>query len=155
MTDLISELTTALGLAAGSRAAALDRLWSALPADDHAGRCIVAHYAADQQASVDDEIAWDELALAESAQLTDDALAAIQPGLTVESFLPSLYLNVADGYRRARRFDQAAAQLELGRAHLGAFDDAPPEQSGYIEMIRGGYARAADLIDRRSSATAE
>lgn len=151
MTDLIHRLTTALNTPEADRRAAIGDVWTSLPADDHVGRCIVAHYAADHEPRLADEVGWDELALAESASLTDDALQAVHPGLTVAGFLPSLHLNLADGYRRQERFADAIAQLAEGRSHLGAFDDAPAEQEAYVAMILDGYRRVSDLIAQRST----
>ncbi|ALG85457.1 hypothetical protein [Gordonia phthalatica] len=152
MTDLISRLTQALAGPEHDRRTAVDELWATLPADDHAARCIVAHYAADLQPTLTDEVQWDEVSLAESALLTDESLRAIQPSLTVEGFLPSLHLNVADGYRRQERFAEAIAQLDAGRSHLHVFDDAPAEQGAYVAVIRDGYTRVARLIAERSTA---
>ena len=152
MTDLISRLTAALSAPETHRLTAVEALWAELTDDDHAARCIVAHYAADLQPNLADEVEWDELSLAESALLTDDELRRVHPTLTVASFLPSLHLNVADGYRRQERFAEAIEHVESGRSHLRAFDDASDEQAAYITMILDGYRRVERLIAERSTA---
>jgi hypothetical protein len=83
---------------AGARAI-LERLWET--ADDALHRCSIAHYLADLQGSVEDELRWDELALAAFPDLTDERIRAYEDSWRARAFLPSLHLNLADVHRRA------------------------------------------------------
>ena len=56
---------------------ALLEQWAATAPDDHAQRCVLAHYLADREPELADEVVWDEVALREHALLADDALAEI------------------------------------------------------------------------------
>ena len=93
---------------------ALLEQWAATADDDHARRCVLAHYLADREPELADEVAWDELALREHALLADDALAVI--GIpSARGMAPSLHLNLGDGYLRQGRVDEARVQAR-GRA---------------------------------------
>lgn len=110
-------------------------------ADDPAQRCVLAHYLADVQESLDAEIAWDERALAEFPNLAPDDLAPI--GIpSAAALAPSLHLNLGDGYARRGDLDAAREQLDLGRAAIGLLDD-----DGYGAMIRGGLDGLAARLD--------
>jgi hypothetical protein len=114
---LLAGLASALGQLATDRAAgrqALTELWDAIDPGDTAARCILPHYLADAQDDLGDEIAWDEVSLAESAKISDDDLRAIHPAMHVAGFMSSLHLNLADGYRRLGRFMRAAPGCPIG-----------------------------------------
>ena len=100
---------------------------------------------------LEDEIAWDEMSLTESAKLSDDDVRAIHPTLHVREFMSSLHLNLADGYRRLGRFDEASRQLELSLAAKGALTGDRPEQVTYRDMIVTGQQRVAAAIEARDS----
>jgi hypothetical protein len=88
---LLSGLAAALAQMATDRAGgrqALTELWDVLDPGDAAARCILAHFLADAQDDLDDEIAWDEVSLAESAKVSDDELRAIRADLHVAGFRP-------------------------------------------------------------------
>ncbi|BBH68653.1 hypothetical protein ACTI_53380 [Actinoplanes sp. OR16] len=111
----------------GARAL-LEQLWPR--AGDAMQRCWIAHYLADLQGSVEQELRWDEIALAAYREIGDGDRA----------FLPTLHLNLADVHRRAGHDEQA-------RRHLGeavAVLDALPDDD-YGALIRGaaGKVRAA------------
>ncbi|XVX19219.1 hypothetical protein ACQP1U_12965 [Actinomycetota bacterium] len=120
--------------------AALQACWDHTGEQDAAQRCVIAHYLADQQEALDDEIAWDETALSAFPGIADGDLAAIGVPSSA-AFEPSLRLNLGDGYRRAGRLEEARAQLELAQAsaHL-----LPTE--GYGAMIRGGIQKLSDRL---------
>ena len=137
------EVVAAIGRAqqgdAGGRDALL-ALWGATTGEDHARRCVLAHYLADLEPEPADEVAWDEVALAEFGHLADGDLAVI--GIpSVEAMAPSLHLNLADGYLRLGRVDDARHSLERGRAAAGALAD-----DGYGAMIRRGLDGVADRL---------
>ena len=145
----LDDLATGLALQATDRSAALAHLmtmWEGLSADDKAGRCIVAHYIADLQDNVDDELRWDETALDASTAVTGADLQKLHPTLTVAGFVPSLQLNVADCYRRVGRFADAQRALALSMANNDSLPAALPEQVAYREMILGGQQNLAGKI---------
>jgi len=121
--------------------AALEQCWAATTPDDHAVRCVVAHYLADLQDNVDDEITWDERALAELPHLRDEDVAGLGVS-SVAGFGPSLHLNLGDGYLRRGERDRARDHLKQGRAALGTLGDDP-----YGVMIRRGFERLARRVD--------
>ena len=137
------EVVAAVGRAQQGDAGGRDALlahWGATSSRDHARRCVVAHYLADLEPEPADEVAWDEIALAEFGHLADDALAAI--GIpSVGAMAPSLHLNLADGYLRLGRVDDARSSLERGRAAAGTLTD-----DGYGGMIRRGLDGVADRL---------
>ena len=92
---------------------ALLACWEQTDPAQHAFRCVLAHYLADVEDSVDDEVAWDTTALAEYAHLRGDDLAAV--GIPDAAGLaPSLHLNLGDGYLRQGRTAEAAEQAARG-----------------------------------------
>ena len=93
---------------------------------------MLAHYLADREPELADEVAWDEVALREHALVADDALAAI--GIpSARAMAPSLHLNLGDGYLRQGRVEEARVQLEAGLAAVDALGD-----DGYGAMVRDG-----------------
>ena len=86
MTDW-GDITDAIGLALGGEKQqgrdALADCWAATADTDHAQRCVIAHYLADLQPTLDDEVAWDETALSEHAHVVDEDLAPV--GMTSAS----------------------------------------------------------------------
>lgn len=152
----LNDLSAAFALQPTDPGAALARLmdmWNALRQDDPAGQCILAHYIADLQSEVADELRWDETALEAADGVTDDDLRKLHPSLTVAGFIPSLQLNVADGYRRVGRFDDASTALTKSVAHNDSLPTELPEQITYREMILSGQQRLADRISRRDTAS--
>jgi hypothetical protein len=133
----------------GDRTSGRDRLlscWAQTTSGDHAYRCVLAHYLADLEDSLDDEIAWDRTALDEHAHLRDDALTAV--GIPdVAGLAPSLHLNLGDGYRRQGRVVEATEHRRQGHAALDGLAD-----DGYARLIREGLtrlgARITDAPDR-------
>jgi hypothetical protein len=143
MTDW-EHITTAVGLAlAGDTERgreALTDCWQATTYADHAQRCVIAHYLADLQSSLDEEVGWDEAALSEHAQVSDGDLAPV--GITsTDGMAPSLHLNLGDGYLRQGRLDAAEAQLEAGMSARGAL-----AADGYGDLIRSGLDRLEERL---------
>ena len=135
----------AVGLAmSGDREAGLAALmsaWEETREADHARRCVIAHYVADLQPSLEDEVRWDEVALAEHAHVADADLAPV--GITsAAGMAPSLHLNLGDGYLRQGRRREAEAELEKG---LQQRHELPAD--GYGDMIRGGLDRLRLRLD--------
>ena len=143
MTDW-KHITSAVGLAlAGDTQRGRDALsdcWQATTEADHAQRCVIAHYLADLQSSLDDEVSWDEVALSEHAHVTDEDLAPV--GITSAAGLaPSLHLNLGDGYLRQGRVDAARAQLQAGMRSQSVLPI-----DGYGSLIRSGLDRLESRI---------
>ena len=138
MTDW-EHITSAVGLAlAGDTQRGRDALsdcWQATTQDDHAQRCVIAHYLADLQSSLDDEVSWDEVALSEHGHVAEEDFAAV--GIpSAAGLAPSLHLNLGDGYLRQGRVDAARAQLQAG---LQSRSVLPAD--GYGALIRSGLDR--------------
>jgi hypothetical protein len=100
-------------------------------------RCVTAHYLADLMDDKADELAWDLRALEAGRVLRDVDVQAIDPSLTIGSFLSSLYLNLAADYFDLGRAVEAEVHLRLVESLL------PYEalESPYAAMIRRGAAR--------------
>ncbi|WP_285597892.1 hypothetical protein [Kineosporia sp. NBRC 101731] len=114
--------------------------WNATAESDFAQRCVLAHYLADTEAVLDDEVSWDERALAAFAHVGKDDLAAI--GIPDAAGLaPSLHLNLGDGYLRQHRPAEARVQLDAGLAAAGVLG-----ADGYGTLIRDGLERLAGRI---------
>jgi len=121
------------------RARLLECWQSSTPAE-HAQRSVLAHYLADLQADLSDEITWDEAALREYAFVDEHELTAI--GISSAAALePSLRLNLGDGYLRAGRLAESRAQFVAGMA-------ASPllTHDEYGALIRGGLERLGERL---------
>lgn len=131
-----TRIIEAIGVAQGPERAAGRTLlldcWAATTGDDHAQRCVLAHYLADTETDLDAEIAWDERALAEHRFVRDGDLGPLGIA-SAGGFVPSLELNLADGYHRRGDVDLARLHLERGRSSADSLHD-----DGYGAMIRGG-----------------
>ncbi|GIE76362.1 hypothetical protein Aph02nite_23120 [Actinoplanes philippinensis] len=130
---------------AGARAA-LEFLWETT--QDALHRCTIAHYLADLQDSVEDELRWDELALAAFPDLTDEGTRAFDDTWRARAFLPSLHLNLADAHRRAGHEKQA--RHFLGEA-VAALDELPVDDYG--AMIRDALGKVREAIEAGSTAS--
>lgn len=148
MTDW-GDITDAVGLALGGQKQrgrdALAHCWVATTDTDHAQRCVIAHYLADLQLSLDDEVAWDETALSEHGHVVDEDLVPV--GMTSATALaPSLHLNLGDGYLRQGRVDDARTQVTAG---LHAASALPSD--GYGAHIRSGLERLQERVQESAS----
>ena len=114
--------------------------------EDAPARCILAHFLADAQDGLDDEIAWDEVSLAESAKISDDDLRAFHPAKHVAGFMSSLHLNLADAYRRLGRFEAAGRHLESSLAGNGT--DRRPARRRRLPRLDRHWANACRRGDR-------
>lgn len=125
--------------------AALVSCWDGTSGVEHAQRCVIAHYLADLQPSLEDEVAWDEVALSEHAHVTDEDLAPL--GIqSAGGLAASLHLNLGDGYLRQGRVGAAGVQLAAG---LDACGDLPTD--GYGALIRSGLDRLQHRIGEAAS----
>ncbi len=140
-----SEVLDAVGVAVGGdRDEGRRRLvgcWESTGPQDAAQRCVLAHYLADLEPQLSDEVAWDERALAafDGVGPGDLAPVGIADAAAME---PSLRLNLADGYRRQGRAAEARGHLEAGMAAAPSLPD-----DGYGSMVRGGLERLRRRLD--------
>ena len=145
--DILAAIGTALGGAKDEGRQQLLACWDATHLGDHAHRCVLAHYLADLEADLGREIEWDETALAEHAHVQDGDLAAV--GIpSARGMLPSLHLNLGDGYLRAGDVATATSHLTEGMAACDALG-----QDGYGNMIRGGLLRLEQRLDECATAS--
>ena len=126
--------------------AALEKCWDEAVEEDHAQRCVLAHYLADQQENLQSETRWDEQALTEFTHLQDGDLAAIGVPSTA-GFAPSLHLNLGDDYLRAGRVQDAEDQVVRAQQSVARL----PEQ-GYGAMIRDGVRRLQGRVEAANAA---
>jgi hypothetical protein len=120
--------------------AALLACWKQTASDDHAQRCVLAHYLADTEPVLEDEVRWDERALAEFAHVADADLAPV--GIpAVAGLAPSLHLNLGDGYLRQGRTADADRQLRRGQKAVAVLGE-----DGYAAMVRRGLAGLEDRV---------
>src|SRR6478735_3657274 len=97
---------------------ALLTCWEQTDPAQHAFRCVLAHYLADMEDSVDDEVAWDTTALAEYAHLRGADLAAVGiPDAT--GLAPSLHLNHGDGRMIRDGLDRLASRIDSAESSAG------------------------------------
>ncbi|HET7899930.1 MAG TPA: hypothetical protein VFL59_02005 [Candidatus Nanopelagicales bacterium] len=123
----------------------LENCWDATPSGEHAKRVVIAHYLADLQDELDDEIRWDESALTDYPRVGETDLAAI--GIASASGLaPSLHLNLGDGYLRRGDLQAARQQLDAGIAAAGALGD-----DGYGDLVRKGLDGLAQRLAERTA----
>lgn len=107
---------------------------------DHAERCVIAHFLADQETDPAAELEWDARALAEHGQVAETAFTTI--GIpSAAGFLPSLHLNLGDDHLRAGDRGAAREHLAAARAAEHLLSD-----EGYGAMIRGGIDRLAHRL---------
>ncbi|WP_374969512.1 hypothetical protein [Terrabacter sp. BE26] len=139
------DILAAVGQAAAGRSQeareALADCWGATGEGDYAQRCVIAHYLADQQDCLTDEVTWDERAL-EAHQHVRDADLVPLGIMSAAAFAPSLHLNLGDGNLRLGNLEAARTHLEAARR---AEHFLPCE--GYGAMIRGGIDRLAHRLD--------
>jgi len=91
-----------------------------------------AHYIARHQKSVDDKLAWDEIALNLALNIKDDS---------VKGAYPSLYLNIAKGYEDLEEFEEATKNYDLALTYVNFL-----HQDGYGKMIKGAIANGLERI---------
>ncbi|MFJ3217210.1 hypothetical protein ACIPLC_14960 [Kitasatospora sp. NPDC086801] len=114
--------------------ASFETLWAALgERGDVFHRCVLAHYLADLQDDPQDELEWDQRALAAADSLTAERAQTYESALQVRAFYPSLHLNLASDHLKLGKPDLAREQLERAVRSL----DALPED------VYGASIRAA------------
>ncbi|MFC9433188.1 hypothetical protein [Nocardia sp. NPDC057030] len=143
--DRMAEIFAAVRLGGGDQAAArqaLEKLWDEIgEGGDPLHRCVIAHHLADLQDTPAAALLWDRRALA----------AVFGPGIPLDeglrSFLPSLYLNLADSHRRVGDFEAARMQLAIARGHLDVLAN-----DAYGALIRAGLDQVDAALAEGSTA---
>jgi hypothetical protein len=150
--DVMGRVTAVVqGGQAGDRAAArreLAGIWAEVEegGGDAFHRCVIAHFLADLQDDLQDELVWDERALAAVAGVTDERAQEYHPSLQVRGFLPSLYLSLADDHRRLGDAARAHEFLELARGTIDALGD-----DAYGGLVRSGLDNVARALAEGST----
>ncbi|MFI6066858.1 tetratricopeptide repeat protein [Micromonospora sp. NPDC051227] len=85
--------------------------------------CVLAHSMADVQDDVEQELIWDQRALAAADLLTDARLARAGVPMSVAALYPSLHLSLAECYRKLGDLDRAREYLQRAQAGIGALGD--------------------------------
>ncbi len=91
-----------------------------------------AHYIARHQESVTDKLKWDQVALDIALKLEDDS---------VQSVLPSLFLNVGKCYEDLGNAAKAREKYEQGLSFTGFLPD-----DGYGKLIHGGLLNGIERL---------
>lgn len=139
--EIIEAVTVALGGERERGRSLLEAAWDGTDGGFHAQRCVIAHYLADVQDDLADEVAWDERALGAFAGVSDADLAPV--GIErAAAMAPSLHLNLGDGYLRQGRVADAGAQVALARASLDTLG-----ADGYGDLVRRGVDGLAERVD--------
>ena len=149
--DVMGRVTAVVQGQAGDRAAArrgLAALWTEVEQSggDAFHRCVIAHFLADLQDDLRDELMWDERALAAVAGVTDERAQEYHPSLQVRGFLPSLYLSLADDHRRLGDAARAHEFLERARGTVDALGD-----DAYGGLVRSGLDNVARALAEGST----
>ena len=143
MTEIQAAITTLQsGARAEARQAFVD-IWVKIELDPRPlHECTRAHFMADAQDDLQDELAWDQRALAAALRCTDAEAKGHHDSLSIAAFMPSLHLNLGDDYLRLG--DRAGCQRHLA-AGMAATADLP--DTPYASMIRGGLDRLAERLN--------
>ena len=104
-------------------------------------RCTLAHYLADLYENPAESLVWDIRAIDAADALTDERAQAHDASLHVRGFYPSLFLNLADNFRRLGAFETAAAHIDEAEKHTSVLSEG-----AYGESIRTAIRQVADAI---------
>jgi hypothetical protein len=108
--------------------------------------CTLAHFMADAQDDVTEELLWDLRALDAALHATEAEAKAYHDSLSIAGFLPSLHLNLGDDYLRLGDLEACRKHVDAAMACSDALPDTP-----YAATIRGGIARLADRLRSRQT----
>lgn len=122
-------------------------LWQEIGAGgDSLHRCTLAHYLADLYADPAEALMWDVRALDAAETLTEERVQQHDASLHVVGFYPSLYLNLADNFRRLGAFRAAAEQISHAEQHASALPGGP-----YGDTVRSAIQELRQAIARRDT----
>jgi hypothetical protein len=134
----------------GEQAAGREQLmavWDELgPDGDIFHRSVAAHYIADTQEDLQNELEWDLRALEAARSMTAERAENYPSAAAVRAFYPSLHLNLADDYRKLGDFETARRHADWGNelsVSLGL--------DAYGQSVRSGLVRVESQIGERDS----
>jgi hypothetical protein len=126
---------------------AFSELWHIMSGDpDPFHVCILAHYMADAQDDVGSELVWDLRALEAADRVTDGRVKEHHASLTIDSFYPSLHLNVGDAFLRSGNVEQARLHVRAAETAVQNLPDTP-----LAEMTRKGIVALADRVENAAN----
>lgn len=114
----------------------LGELWLVLAPDDFFSRCVIAHYLADLQPDAHAELQWDLRALEAALAASPASFEHQLPNVTRESFLPSLYLNLASSYERTHDLEQATRHAALAAVAIASVPPSPIAETTRQAILR-------------------
>ena len=124
----------------GDRAAAregLQAIWQAIAANAQPiHECTLAHYMADAQQDITEELAWDIRALAAAERCTDADARQHSQAASIAAFMPSLHLNLGEDYFKLGNFARAREHAASAHAFIARLAD-----DAYGQLIRRGVER--------------
>ena len=95
--------------------------------------CIAAHYVARHQKTLEETLDWNKESLDRADAVNDER---------VQSFYPSLYLNMGKAYENLGNWEQAKRHYELAAAKMS---NLPPE-GRYGNVVRDGIKRGLQRV---------
>lgn len=113
-------------------------------------RCTLAHHLADLYETPAESLVWDIRALDAADALTNERAQRHHASLDVSGFYPSLYLNLADNFRRLGTFPAAADSIASAEQHVSALPDGP-----YGDTVRTAIGEVRTAIDTRHASPRE
>jgi hypothetical protein len=142
MADIMAAIAVLQGGDRAGGRAQLEAIWARIadrPEPIH--ECTLAHYLADAQDDLAEELAWDLRALAAGERCSDDDAQRHSRAQSIAGFMPSLHINLAEDYFKLGDHARSRTHLDAARAFSAALDDDP-----YGRMLRGGIARLAKQL---------
>ncbi len=125
----------------------LQAIWDELnPGGDPFSRCVAAHYLADTEGDLQEQLKWDLRALEVAESITGEGGDPHPSAAAIRAFYPSLHLNLADDYRKLRNFQNARRHAELGNESSGGLG-----VDAYGQSVRAGLIRVSAQIEERDS----
>lgn len=147
MDAIVAAVTTARGGDDNSARESLLTIWHQIGVGGDAfHRCTLAHYLADLYAEPAESLVWNVRALDAADSLSDERVQHHAAELQVAGFYPSLYLNLADDFRRLGVFEAADEYAQLARRHVPALPDGP-----YGDTIRSAIDEIGVAITNRDA----
>ena len=150
-------ITSAVGLAGSGDQESARRellgLWQDIGVlGDALHRCTLAHFLADLYDDPAEGLVWDLRALDAAEALTDVRTRQHHAVLDVAGFYASLYLNLADNFRRLGAFRVAAENISHAEQHLIALPEGAYGDQVRKAVREVGQAIATQDTARRPSA---
>ena len=116
--------------------------------NDPLHNCIFAHYMADVQEEFEKELYWDLKSLECLDNLTDERLKQFNSNLNQKGFYASIYLNIAEDYKKNDMIKNSNKYIKLAEESIGEL-----KEDGYGNMIKHGIERIKEKIRNRTIAS--